>query len=317
MPSNESYPDVPTNETWCADETLIPFLDRTITFPKESPTKVMHTQKSTSELFKGSMKLSSIHNLSVMSIEVLFMCNDEKYFPKESDKAYDKKFIPQADKDPVIGVFFAYYSDICNSFQVPTRVGGVLMEGLNFRREEFSEISVVSDENEIFLWTADLLKSLNPDIIVGYDLERLSFGYLMKRAVFLQSSFILEASRLVQKKNEKRTELSDLKGRILMNVWKVIRRDHSMRNYRMSSAVSEILNRRFPEFSQFWIEKTLFKNNSDLKFVLILQLLKMTLLQFCSFPVLFEKGELGNQASCEVGYLHQNFSNGKGIRYPI
>lgn len=268
MPSNESYPDVPTNETWCADETLIPFLDKTIMFPKESPTKAIPSQKIRSELFKDSMKLSSIHHLSVMSIEILFMCNEEKYFVKESDKAFEKKFIPQPDKDPVIGFFFAFYDDICNNFQIPTRIGGVIMEGLNFKKEEFPEISVVSDENEIFLWVADLLKSLNPDIIVGYDLERLSLGYLMKRAVFLQSSFVLEASRLIPKKNERRMELSDLKGRIFMNIWKVIRKERPMRNYRISSAVSEIINRRFPEFSQFWIEKTLFKNNSDLKFVL-------------------------------------------------
>ncbi|KAE9549389.1 hypothetical protein FO519_007397 [Halicephalobus sp. NKZ332] len=203
------------------------------------------------------------------------MCNDESSF-KESDKAFEKKFIPQADRDPVIGVFFAFYSDVCNKFQVPSRTGGVVTEGMNIKKEDFPEVSVAADESEIFLWLADLLKSLNPDVIVGYDLARLSFGFLIKRAAFLQSSFILEASRLIPRKNEQRKELSDLRGRLLINVWKTLRKERPMRCYRMSSVVSEVLNRRFPEFSQFWIEKTIHRNNPDLNSVIFRHFLRMT-----------------------------------------
>uniref|UniRef100_A0AC34QVX4 Uncharacterized protein n=1 Tax=Panagrolaimus sp. JU765 TaxID=591449 RepID=A0AC34QVX4_9BILA len=48
-----------------------------------------------------------------------------------------------------------------------------------------------------------------------------------------------------------------------------------MRHYRMSAVVAEILNRRFAELSQYWIEKTLRRNEPTTNGVVFRHFLRM------------------------------------------
>lgn len=101
----------------------------------------------------------------------------------------------------------------------------------------------------------------------SYDIKRLSFNYIMQRASVLRiPSFNVDVSRLAPRwDNDYRTTLDDCKGRIFLNTWKIVRRENPMRHYRMSAVVQEILNRKFADLSQFFIEKLLKDNDENVK----------------------------------------------------
>uniref|UniRef100_A0A914XZM0 DNA-directed DNA polymerase family B exonuclease domain-containing protein n=1 Tax=Panagrolaimus superbus TaxID=310955 RepID=A0A914XZM0_9BILA len=254
-----------SNETWCADEELFPatpYKYENIR-PPSPPPKISKEQKDGTEKFKNAC---AVKNLTVLSIEALFQCNQESVKEK-SDKASEKKYIPNPQTDPCLGIFYVIYNDICNDFEHADIIGGCVIDKMRYRKKDFPIIECVRSEDDIFRWLALILKKYDPDIIVGYDIRRLSFNYLVQRAAYLGiQSFNEAVSRLSPKwENDIRKTIDDIRGRIFLNVWRIVRREQPMRHYRMSAVVHEILDQRFADMSQFYIEKLLVDNDYILK----------------------------------------------------
>ena len=138
-------------------------MDKTIVFKVETPTKNTASQKGISELFKTS---SSVAHLTVLSIEALYLCNKEDV-DVSSDKASDKKFLPDPAHDPCIGIFFTLYKDVCINFQKPDDAGGCVVKDFPFNKNEFPYLKSVPNESSLFWWLGRLLRQEDPDIIVG------------------------------------------------------------------------------------------------------------------------------------------------------
>uniref|UniRef100_A0A7E4W7G4 DNA polymerase n=1 Tax=Panagrellus redivivus TaxID=6233 RepID=A0A7E4W7G4_PANRE len=227
----------------------------------ESPTKITSSQKAASDLFTESMRASSVHGLTVLSIEVLFACC--------GGGATADHFLPDPAKDPILGIFFAIYPDVCISFQRPKHHGGFIRSDIRFDATEFPNVSHFDSEVDLLDALANLIRTHDPDIIVGYDINRTSLAYCLKRANTLQCSSLGEAVSRLRVDGTPIVELADVRGRILLNVWDIVRSDHPMRHYRLSAVVSSILRRRFADVSQKWIETVLSQDDASLNSMIL------------------------------------------------
>lgn len=89
-------------------------------------------------------------------------------------------------------------------------------------------------EVDMLLKFADFIQEMDPDIILGYEVQMLSWGYLIERAATLEINMCQRLSRIPDKgyqvrKSEQSEEWHgqlisvNIAGRIILNVWRVMR----------------------------------------------------------------------------------------------
>lgn len=127
------------------------------------------------------------------------------------------------------------------------------------------KIQIVCDETSLFMEVTKLITKWDPDIICGYETELMSWGYLFQRSFKLDMNLSLKISRLL-KDNEKQFTISQLSqennmkikviGRILLNVWRLMRHEIALTNYSFENVIYHVLHERVPKFSyktlSFW-----------------------------------------------------------------
>lgn len=149
----------------------------------------------------------------------------------------------------------------------PTRISGIIIvtsEGHNYSSELQKE--VVPSEQDLLSSLARLVRKHDPDILVGYDAQRASWGFVLKRASHLglsldSSDFTSAISRVPFHKrssqepqahayNEAHSCDIVIPGRVVINLWRVVRGDvDKMRIYSFEAACLHILHRRLPRYS--------------------------------------------------------------------
>ncbi|XP_048007668.1 DNA polymerase zeta catalytic subunit isoform X2 [Leguminivora glycinivorella] len=117
------------------------------------------------------------------------------------------------------------------------------------------KITYVNTESDLLEKVIELVKSHDPDIITGYEIEMGSWGYLMERAQILGLEVVKEISRITEKNRQKRwrSEENDFEGRIIgrvmFNVWRLLRHELALSDYSFENCMYEILKERVPAYS--------------------------------------------------------------------
>lgn len=107
-----------------------------------------------------------------------------------------------------------------------------------------------------------MVRQKNPDILAGYEIEMLSWGFLIERASVLSINLtsLLSRSQLHKfgksKLNPQEFE-TNIIGRIVLNVWRSMRHEVALQSYTFESVVYHILHRRlamypFKELTFWW-----------------------------------------------------------------
>jgi DNA polymerase zeta len=88
--------------------------------------------------------------------------------------------VPDPTKDKIASLFFAFQL----SEEVPLQTGIFVLQGTSFEQRRIRErkIDVVGDEIELINKVVDIVVELDPDILVGWDIQSASWGYLDARA---------------------------------------------------------------------------------------------------------------------------------------
>ncbi|XP_063376973.1 DNA polymerase zeta catalytic subunit [Cydia fagiglandana] len=117
------------------------------------------------------------------------------------------------------------------------------------------KITYVNTELELLEKVIELVKSDDPDIITGYEIEMGSWGYLLERAQILGLEVVKEMSRITEKNRQKRrrSEENDFEGRIIgrimFNVWRLLRHELALSDYSFENCMYQILKERVPAYS--------------------------------------------------------------------
>lgn len=97
-----------------------------------------------------------------------------KIAPARKDK------VPDAAIDEIVAIFYSYQ---LLEGETP-RNGTLVVEAARFQQRQLgnSPVEVVPSELDLLNTFADIVVNLDPDIIVGWEVERGSWGYLDARA---------------------------------------------------------------------------------------------------------------------------------------
>jgi DNA polymerase elongation subunit (family B) len=110
-------------------------------------------------------------------------------------------------------------------------------------------------EKEVLLAFSKLVRKIDPDVVTGYNINGFDFNYLNERAKLLGIS--PQFSRMSRIKNEisefvikdlssaalgeNKLKFFDMKGRIILDLMKVIQRDHKLPSYKLDEVTSNFI----------------------------------------------------------------------------
>lgn len=128
-------------------------------------------------------------------------------------------------------VFFISAAIIVNAYPVSTRLNKI------HSASAMCSISYVATEQDVFNNLVKLIEQHNPDILLGWQVESLSWGYVFQRATHLAlNGFPLKISKVpyVQIPSNKsdvhtfeKDDMNEIKvpGRNILDVWRIMRHE--------------------------------------------------------------------------------------------
>ncbi|CAN9476791.1 unnamed protein product [Alternaria alternata] len=160
-----------------------------------------------------------------------------------------KGVFPEANVDPVIQIanVVTRYGEqkpfVRNVFCLDTVSPIVATQVLSFQ-----------DEGEMLMKWRDFVEEVDPDVIIGYNINNFDFPYLLDRAKHLKLQRFPYWSRLktVQSKVEtsnfsskqlgnRDTKTTNTNGRLQLDLLQLIQRDHQLRSYTLNSVCAHFL----------------------------------------------------------------------------
>ncbi|PRD33108.1 UNVERIFIED_CONTAM: Rev3l [Trichonephila clavipes] len=185
---------------------------------------------------------------------------------------------PDPKNDPVSVIFYSIYHSTesfeqevvgviaVDSFQKDCSLKGNHAFKTNFLNlipgVKTSQVYIVEDEKAAFDKLVCVVKEWDPDILIGFEIQMLSWGYLIERANFLNMNLPSMLSRLLTKKEEPKFEhvLEDntvtdqtadidrinIPGRIVLNLWRLLRKEITLNVYSFENVCYHVLHRRIP-----------------------------------------------------------------------
>lgn len=188
--------------------------------------------------------------------------------------------------DPVNLIFYSYV-DSNEMFKNNKFMTGVLIYDESEDRDnkykfqnmlESSElIEVYNSEILMFQKLINLINYFDPDILSGYEIHTLSWGYLIDRMTLAYNAdLLMELSRCVLYANVKHgdrwgythTSAYNVSGRHMLNIWRVLRSELSLMSYTLENVCYNVLGCTLPHFLDYQLSK-FFKSSRFLERLIV------------------------------------------------
>lgn len=177
------------------------------------------------------------------------------------------ELLPNPGLDSISSIFYSIEIN-CPEKQLqgrPKKQNGFFMVGEPEERFAALKTDIVSvmvcNELELIDIFLAFVKHQDPDILAGYEIEMNSWGYLMDRAKSLNLNIAPKLSRVPSQKvyenDEEREQFTamdidtetKLCGRILLDVWRLMRSEIALTSYTFENMMFHVLHRRVPSHS--------------------------------------------------------------------
>ncbi|XP_029965506.1 LOW QUALITY PROTEIN: DNA polymerase zeta catalytic subunit [Salarias fasciatus] len=198
---------------------------------------------------------------------------------------------PDPEFDPVCALFYCLSCDAPLPGADGTQVtGAIVVDGAHQSRGQGCraaapllvrsgvsglQVTYVTEEKTLFQELVAVMRRFDPDILLGYEVQMRSWGYLLQRAAALGVDLCQQLSRVPGDSKENRfaaerdeygadtmTEISII-GRITLNLWRVMKTEVTLNNYSFENVAFHVLHRRFPLYSPGTLTEW-FDHNTDL-----------------------------------------------------
>ena len=135
----------------------------------------------TQEKFTGSMR--ERQSMSVLSLEVFGRCQSSSFlgYSLVSPVPTRQNKVPDPAVDEIAAVFFAY--QVSEENPAAKLEGAIVVRCPQFdpHRIRHAKVDVVADEVDLINKIVDVIVDLDPDILIGWEIQRASWGYLDAR----------------------------------------------------------------------------------------------------------------------------------------
>ncbi|XP_004702065.1 DNA polymerase zeta catalytic subunit [Echinops telfairi] len=252
--------------------------------PKKETSQIDGPSLNTTYGFKVSVQnlqeakaLHEIQNLTLISVELHARTRRDLEPDPEFDPICALFYcissdtpLPNTDKTELTGVIVIDKDKTVSSQDIRSQTPFLIRSGITGL-----EVTYAADEKALFQEIAEIIKRYDPDILLGYEIQMHSWGYLLQRAAALSVDLCQMISRVPDDKIENRfaAEKDDygsdtmseinIVGRITLNLWRIMRNEVSLTNYTFENVSFHILHQRFPLFT-FRVLSDWFDNKTDL-----------------------------------------------------
>jgi DNA polymerase elongation subunit (family B) len=208
----------------------------------------------------------SQHN--IQSAKALHECQHLTQFSMEVHIRTQRDKRPDPEIDPICAIFYCVWHDLPQGSSLDHELVGVLVvdqEGPEPKCLHHCGLSGLSidyhaDEKELLNHLVQLIRKHDPDILLGYEVQMLSWGYVIQRSAVLNIDMQTQLSRIPDKSKDSRcpdddeyssrkTSEINIGGRIMLNVWRLMRREVTLNVYSLENVVYHVLHQRIPLFS--------------------------------------------------------------------
>lgn len=173
----------------------------------------------------------------------------EVFAPSRGDR------LPDANVDEIAAIFYAFGSDDLDSSLLQ---GILVLESERTNQQRLRGFSMQSFTSELDLINRliDVVIELDPDIVLGWEVQVASWGYLHARGNYygfdLAELISRAPSRLAGNENQRWDQRSTttfkVTGRHVFNVWRIMRTERNLNVYTFENVVFQVLRRRFPRY---------------------------------------------------------------------
>ncbi|KAJ3362364.1 DNA polymerase zeta [Allomyces javanicus] len=171
-----------------------------------------------------------------------------------------EELLPDPAHDAVHVIYYCFYCDsgVGDSEQA-CRWGVLALRNNTYRSPAERQTEYFDTERDLIARLVDLARTADPDVLLGYEIHAASWGYLVERChLAFKLDLCDELSRIIPKK---RADLDPSKlsawgfrkgasftvtGRIILNVWRLLRSDIASTDYSLSNMAAKVLHRRVP-----------------------------------------------------------------------
>ncbi|KAI0033173.1 hypothetical protein K488DRAFT_48291 [Vararia minispora EC-137] len=165
--------------------------------------------------------------------------------------------VPNPEVDELAAVFWSFDSPV-RSESDRYSSGTIAVEDLwVVRRLRDSAITFVANELDLLNTVVDTIVALDPDVIVGWEIQSGSWGYVAARAKgygYDLSELISRApGRVIGSGDDnwglRQTSTFRVVGRHVLNVWRIIRSELNLGVYTFENTTFHLLHKRVPRYS--------------------------------------------------------------------
>lgn len=159
---------------------------------------------------------------------------------------------PDPSYDEVKAIFYYLYT----SPPEEGRKVGIMLIGNEKELPEVQnkpvEVQFASNERELLNHFINKVRLWDPDVLIGYEIETLSWGYLLERGYILELNLNQELSRIieVERRSTNREEVKSTQlqvaGRIIINLWRLLRHEVTLQSYTFENIMYHVLHERVP-----------------------------------------------------------------------
>lgn len=201
-----------------------------------------------------------------------------------------RDFKPDPSQDPIQAIFYSVFNDVPENNTKPSKYrGAVVLNSLESKKTDDNvplldgvgiacDIVYVDTEANLFKEFVNIVNYWDPDIVAGYEIEMLSWGYLIERgaALEIKVKHTLGRNSLEEPKRRGDDHARELKliGRIVLDVWRLMRHEIALQSYTFESVVYHILHKRVPNYNfktltQWWDHDTNLYRHRTVKYYLV------------------------------------------------
>ncbi|KAG2061849.1 hypothetical protein BDR06DRAFT_945889 [Suillus hirtellus] len=175
----------------------------------------------------------------------------EMFAPSRGNK------VPDANVDGIVAIFFALGDDNIHSVFHERGILAVKNAQLDPRRIRGFPLEIVADELELLNRIVDIVVDFDPDIIVGWNVQSASWGYLSARGNYYGFDVGELISRAPNKNDaagnyqwsQRTTTTFKVTGRHVFNVWRIMRVEQTLSIYSFENVAFQLLRRRVPRYT--------------------------------------------------------------------
>ncbi|XP_017877316.1 DNA polymerase zeta catalytic subunit [Ceratina calcarata] len=206
-----------------------------------------HSGNVENENLQNARGLTVHQFLTILSVEIHVITRD--------------KLLPDPEHDPIAAIFYAVHNDVPSSSKDEQIEHGIVINSCAkstkikniYSTSTMCPMSYVSSEEDLLKSLVILIKHCDPDILIGWEIESLSWGYIFHRASRIGlNNFTWQISRISNVVSTSKEQTSDkdnfvdakVPGRIILDVWRIMRHEVTLLNYTFENVMYNVMRER-------------------------------------------------------------------------